>query len=112
MRSAWWWLSVAILCEVVATSALRLANGFTQRLPGVVALTGYVASFYCLSLALRDIPLGVAYAVWCGVGLVLISVVGYVIYGQVLDKAALAGIVLIGLGVLTINVFSVPGGGA
>ncbi len=102
----WLLLSMAIGSEVIATNALRLADGFTRPLPSIVTLLGYVASFYCLSLALRAIPLGIAYAIWCGVGLVLISLVGTFLYKQNLDWPALMGIALIAAGVLVINLFS------
>lgn len=102
----WLLLSMAIGSEVIATSALRLADGFTRPFPSLVALVGYMASFFCLSLALRTIPLGIAYAIWCGVGLVLISLVGTLLYKQTLDWPAVIGIALIGTGVLVISLFS------
>ena len=106
MSIAWLQLASAIVCEVIATSALRACNGFSRSGPSLIALVGYAAAFYALSLALNEIPLGIAYAIWCGVGLVLIALVSVVIYGQSLDAGAIAGITLIGLGVLTINLFS------
>ena len=99
-------LAIAILAEVVATSALKASGGFTAWQPSVVAVIGYVVSFYFLSLALRTIPVGIAYAIWSGVGIVLISVIAWVIYRQALDAAAIAGMALIIAGVAVINLFS------
>lgn len=106
VQAPWLLLGLAILCEVVATSALRLADGFTRPLPTALAVAGYVASFYCLSLALRAVPLGVAYAIWSGVGLLLICLVGAWLYGQGLDWPAAAGMALIVAGVAVIGLFS------
>lgn len=100
------YLAIAILAEVVATSALKAANGFTVWRPSVVVVAGYAVSFYFLSLALRTIPVGIAYAIWSGVGIVLISLIAWVVYEQVLDGAAMAGMGLIIAGVVVINVFS------
>ncbi len=102
----WLYLSVAIFSEVIATSALKAAEGFTRPLPSMLTVAGYALSFYCLSLALRAIPLGVAYAVWSGVGLALVSVVAWFLYRQALDTGAIIGIALIVAGVLVINLFS------
>jgi small multidrug resistance pump len=99
-------LAIAILAEVVATSALKASNGFTAWQPSVVVVIGYVVSFYFLSLALRTIPVGVAYAIWSGVGIVLISVIAWAIYRQALDAAAIVGMALIIAGVAVINLFS------
>jgi small multidrug resistance pump len=102
----WFYLAIAIVSEVFATSALKASYGFTRLLPSIIVVVGYGSAFYFLSLTLRTIPVGIAYAVWSGVGLVLISLVGWAIYGQVLDFAAIAGIVLILAGVVLLNVFS------
>ena len=99
-------LSVAILCEVVATTALKQTDGFTRLLPSLVTVAGYALAFYFLSLPLRSLPVGVIYAIWSGVGIVLISIIAYFVYGQVLDLPALVGIGLILAGVLVINLFS------
>lgn len=104
--SPWLLLWLAIVCEVAATSALRLADGFTRPMPTVLAVSGYVASFYCLSLSLRVLPLGIAYAVWSGVGLLLICLVGACLYGQWPDWPAVAGMALIVAGVAVIGLFS------
>ena len=103
---AWLHLSIAIVCEVIGTSALRSAAGFTRVLPSAIVIVGYGAAFYFLSLTLAVIPVGVAYAVWSGVGIVLISVIAWALFGQTLDAPALAGMALIVAGVLTINLFS------
>jgi len=106
----WICLALAILSETVATTALKASAGFTRPLPAVVVVLGYGVAFYCLSLTLRSIPLGVAYAVWSGVGIVLITAAGWLLYGQKLDAAALAGIGLIVAGVLVMNLFSKTAG--
>jgi len=99
-------LALAILCEVVATSALKASEGFSRLVPSLVVVAGYGAAFYFLSLALRTIPVGVAYAVWSGVGIVLIAAIGWVLYAQKLDAMALFGMGLIIAGVIVVNVFS------
>lgn len=102
----WLYLAIAIGSEVIATSALKAAAGFTRPLPSVLVITGYAVAFYCLSLALRAIPLGIAYAVWSGVGVALVSIVAWVLYRQTLDTAAIIGIALIVAGVAVIKLFS------
>lgn len=104
-------LGVAIAAEVIATSALKASEGFTRPWPAIVTLIGYGVAFYCLSLALRTIPVGVAYAIWSGVGIVAISIIGLVLFGQRLDWPAIAGIGLILAGVLVLNLFSSGAGG-
>lgn len=99
-------LLIAILSEVAATSALKASDGFKNLLPSVVVVLGYGSAFYFLSLALRTMPMGVAYAIWSGIGIVLISLAGFVLYGQKLDLAALAGIALIIAGVFVLQVLS------
>ena len=91
----WIYLAIAIVSEVVATSALKAAEGFTRLVPSVLVVVGYALAFYFLSLTLRTIPLGVAYAIWAGVGVALVALVGWVVYHQSLDLAALIGIALI-----------------
>lgn len=100
------YLAVAILAEVIGTSALKASNGFTVWVPSAVVVVAYAVSFYFLSLALRTIPVGVAYAIWSGVGIVLISTIGWVFFRQRLDAAAIAGIGLIIAGVGVIHLFS------
>jgi len=102
----WVFLSFAIVSEVVATSALKAADGFTKLWPSVLVVAGYGAAFFFLSLTLKSIPIGVAYAVWSGFGTALIAIAGWLLYGQRLDAAALAGIALIVSGVALMNLFS------
>ena len=102
----WVYLITAIVSEVIATSALKASTGFTKPLPSVVVVIGYLVSFYFLSLTLKTIPVGIAYAIWSGVGVVLISVVAWLLYGQKLDLPALIGMGLIISGVMVINLFS------
>ncbi|MGV3000938.1 SMR family transporter [Vibrio sp.] len=106
----WLFLGVAIVSEVIATSAMKSSEGFTRLIPSLIVAVGYVAAFYFLSLTLKTIPVGIAYAIWAGLGIVLIAAVGWIIYGQKLDLAAMLGMGLILLGVLVINVFSKVGG--
>ena len=102
----WVYLITAIVSEVIATSALKASTGFTKPLPSVVVVIGYLVSFYFLSLTLKTIPVGIAYAIWSGVGVVLISVVAWLLYGQRLDLPALIGMGLIISGVMVINLIS------
>jgi multidrug transporter EmrE-like cation transporter len=106
----WLFLSVAILAEVVATSALRSSEGFSKLVPSVVVLLGYGATFYFLSLALRSIPVGISYAVWAGMGIVLIAIVGWGLHGQKFDAWGVVGMSLILSGVVVLNVLSKSGG--
>ena len=102
----WLLLSLAIVAETLATTALKASDGFTRLAASLGCIAGYGVSFYLLSLALRVIPVGVAYAIWSGAGVVLISVLAAVVFGQALDGAALAGIALIVAGVMVLNLFS------
>lgn len=106
LAHAYIYLAVAILAEVIATSALKASEGFTRWWPTVITVLGYAIAFYCLSLTLRVLPTGVAYAIWSGVGIVLISVVGWMVFKQSLDWPAIIGMGLIVAGVVVINVFS------
>ena len=99
-------LFIAILAEVIGTSALKMSDGFTKLVPSLVVVVGYGLAFYFLSIVLRSIPVGVAYAIWAGVGIALIAIVGVVFFKQTLDVPAIAGISLIVAGVLVINLFS------
>lgn len=99
-------LIAAILFEIVATSALNASQQFTRLWPSVIVVIGYCASFYLLSMTLKVMPVGVVYAIWSGVGIVLVAGVGLVLFGQKLDLAAVIGISLILAGVLVINLFS------
>ena len=102
----WWVLAVAIVAEVIATTALKASNEFTRFWPSVLVVVGYAIAFYCLAVTLRTLPVGVVYAIWSGVGIALIGLIGWLVFGQALDAAAIAGMVLIAAGVLVINVFS------
>ena len=102
----WIFLAIAIVSEVIGTSALKSSDGFSRLWPSVLVVLGYGVAFYFLSLTLRVIPVGVAYAVWSGVGIVLITLVAWIFLGQKLDLPALAGMALIVAGVVVMNVFS------
>ena len=99
-------LAIAIIAEVIATSALKASQSFTQLLPSILVIMGYGVAFYCLSLTLRTIPVGIAYAIWSGAGIVLVSLIGLALYGQKLDVWAMVGIGLIIAGVMVINLLS------
>jgi small multidrug resistance pump len=102
----WVYLFIAISGEVVATSALRASDGFTRLGPSGLVVAGYAIAFYFLSLTLSTIPVGIAYAVWSGVGIVLTSIIGWFLFSQSLDLAAMIGIGLILAGVAVINLLS------
>lgn len=104
--SPYWPLSVAIVSEVIATTAMKYSDQFTRFWPSTIVVLGYMVAFYFLSFALKTLPTGVAYAIWSGVGIVLISLISWVVHKQNLDLAAIAGMGLIVAGVLVINVFS------
>lgn len=103
---SWLYLSIAIFAEIIATSALKSAAGFTRLWPSLITAGGYAIAFFFLSLSLRTIPVGIAYAVWSGVGIVAIALIGLWFFHQQLDFAAYAGIGLIIAGVIVLNVFS------
>jgi len=100
------YLSIAIVAEVIGTSALKASEGFTRLGPSLITILGYAAAFYFLSLTLKTIPVGIAYAIWSGVGIVLISLLGYALFRQTLDLPAIVGMALIIAGVAVINLFS------
>lgn len=102
----WLYLAVAIASEVAATLALKASDGFSRPLPVVVVVTGYSLAFYFLALTLRSIPVSIAYAIWAGAGIVLVALLGWLVYGQRLDAAALAGMALIIAGVVVMNTLS------
>lgn len=102
----WLFLAVAICGEVIATSALKSSDGFTKLMPSIVVVSGYAIAFYFLALALKSIPVGVAYAVWAGLGIVLVAAIGWLLYGQKLDLWAFVGIGLIISGVAVLNLLS------
>ena len=99
-------LFFAILSEVIATTALKLSDGFTRIVPSVIVVIGYGASFYLLSISLKVLPIGLAYAIWSGVGIVLTVIAGILIWRESLDWARVIGIIFIILGILIINLFS------
>ncbi|MEZ0233006.1 MAG: multidrug efflux SMR transporter [Methylophilaceae bacterium] len=102
----WWAISVAIIAEVIATTSLKASNEFTRLWPSVVVILGYAVAFYFMTISLRVLPVGIMYAVWSGVGIVLVSLLGWLVYRQSLDIPAIMGITLIITGVVVINVFS------
>lgn len=102
----WIFLFIAIIAEVIATSALKSSEGFTKPIASVIVVVGYIVAFYCLSLTLKTIPVGIAYAVWSGVGIVLITTVAWIVFDQKLDVWGVIGIVLIMSGVLVLNLLS------
>ncbi len=99
-------LGLAIVAEVIGTTALKASEGFTRLAPSLIVVVGYAVAFYCLSLVLKSIPVGVTYAIWSGLGIVLITVVAFMVYGQRIDLAGLIGMGLIIAGVVVLNVFS------
>ena len=94
------------MSEVIGTSALKASEGFSKPLPSLLVVAGYATAFYCLSLTLKTIPIGMAYAIWSGAGIVLISLVAFLFFQQRLDAPALLGMGLIVAGVLIIQIFS------
>ncbi|MFT8245265.1 DMT family transporter [Roseomonas sp. BN140053] len=104
-------LLIAILAEVAATTALKLSDGFSRPLPAAVTVAGYAVAFFFLSLCLRSMPVGVAYAIWSGVGIVLVSLIGLFWFEQRLDGPAVLGMALIVAGVAVMNLFSRSTGG-
>lgn len=102
----WLFLSVAIVSEVMATSALKASNGFTQLWPSLVVIAGYVIAFFFLSLTLHTMPVGIAYAIWSGIGIVLVTFIAWFVFEQSLDTPAIIGLTLIIVGVVILQVFS------
>ena len=102
----WAILAIAIVSEVIGTSAMKASEGFSRLGPSVIVVVGYASAFYFLSLTLKTIPVGVAYAIWSGVGVVLITLIGWVVYGQSLGLPEIMGMVLIVSGVVLLNLFS------
>lgn len=101
----WIYLVAAIVSEVIATSALKSSDGFTVLTPTIIVISGYLAAFFFLSLVLKSIPVGIAYAIWSGIGIALISIIGWIFYDQRLDVPSIIGISLIMAGVIVINLF-------
>jgi len=110
MTTAHLYLALAIVAEVAATSALKASGEFTRLLPTVVVVIGYGVAFYLLTLVLRTIPVGITYALWSGLGIVLVTLVAVILYRQVPDLPALIGMGLIVIGVVVINIFSKTAG--
>ncbi len=102
----WVYLFLAIMSEVIATASLKSTEGFTKPIPSIIVLVGYCAAFYFLSLTLDTISIGVAYAIWSGVGVATITVVSYFLYDQKIDLAGILGIGLIIAGVIVLRLFS------
>jgi len=102
----WFLLAIAISAEVIATSSLKLTEGFSRLWPSLAVIAGYALAFYFLSLTLRYMTVGVAYAIWAGTGIALIALIGWVVFGERLDWAGMLGITLIIAGVVILNAFS------
>ena len=107
---AYFYLAIAIIAEVIATSALKASAEFTKLTPSLIVVVGYCVAFYFMTLVLRTIPIGITYAVWSGVGIVLVAIVGALLYKQIPDIPAVIGMALIILGVVVIHVFSKTAG--
>ncbi len=106
MQSTYLVLFVAIIAETIGTTALQASQQFSRLGPSVVVVIAYAVAFYFLSLALRTMPVGIVYAIWSGLGIVFIAIIGFVVFGQKLDMAAIIGTGLILAGILTIHLFS------
>ena len=102
----WTYLAIAIIFETIATTFLKSTNGFKNLIPSIIVVIGYSIAFYFLSLSLKQLPVGIAYAIWSGMGVVLIALFGSIFYKQQLDIAAIVGMILIIIGVIIMNVFS------
>lgn len=100
------YLAIAIVAEVIATSALKKSEHFTRWLPSTIVVAGYACAFYCLSLVVDNVPVGVCYAIWSGVGIVLVTLAAAFIYRQIPDWPAILGMGLIIVGVVVVNLFS------
>lgn len=102
----WFFLALAIISEIIGTTALKMSNGFTKVTPSIIVVICYCSAFFFLSLTLKYIPVGIAYAIWSGIGIVVISLIGFWGFNQKLDLPAIVGIILIVTGVIVINLFS------
>ncbi|MDR6514498.1 DMT family transporter [Chryseobacterium camelliae] len=109
MGKSYVYLLLAIVCEIVATTFLKKSEEFTRLLPSVVTIVGYSAAFYFLSITLRHIPVGITYAIWSGVGIIAITVIGIIAFKQIPDWPAIIGMALIIIGVIIIHLFSKMG---
>ncbi|HVF26502.1 MAG TPA: multidrug efflux SMR transporter [Anaerolineales bacterium] len=99
-------LFFAVLSEVIATTSLKFSEGFTKLVPSIIVVVGYGISFYLLSMTLKVMPIGIAYALWSGIGITLTVILGKIIWNESLDWARVTGIILIIIGILVINLFS------
>ncbi len=106
MKTAYLYLALAIITEVIATNALKASAEFTKIIPSMVVVAGYGVSFYCMTLILRTLPVGIMYALWSGLGIVLVTITGMIVYKEIPDTPAVVGMGLIIAGVVVINVFS------
>lgn len=106
MKMTYFYLFIAVLAEVTATSALKASEEFTRLIPSIIVVSGYAVAFYFMTLTLRVIPVGITYAVWSGLGIVLVTIISFFLYKQSLDIPAVIGIGLIIVGVIVINLFS------
>ncbi|QOI10924.1 multidrug efflux SMR transporter [Blochmannia endosymbiont of Colobopsis nipponica] len=104
------YLFIAILSEVIATVSLKASAGFSKLLPSIIVIIGYIISFILLSLVLKTLPISITYSSWAGLGIVLITITGYIFYDQKLDGFAIIGIALIIIGIILINIFSESSG--
>lgn len=104
--SAQLYLLIAIIAEVLGTSALKASAGFTKLGPSALVVTSYAVAFYCMSMSLKTMPVGIVYAVWAGMGIVLIALIGWLVFGQKLDTPAILGLGLIIAGVVILNTLS------
>ena len=102
----WVALAIAIVAEVIGTTALKASNEFTRLWPSLIVVAGYGTAFYFMALSMRVLPVGIMYAIWSGMGIVLVSIIGWVVYRQALDVPAIIGMGLIIAGAIVINVFS------
>jgi small multidrug resistance pump len=109
MMRSYIYLVLAIVFEIIATTFLKKSHQFTKILPSIITVVGYIATFYFLSLTLKQVPIGIAYAIWSGVGIVFITIIGIVAFKQIPDLPAIIGILLIVIGVIVINLFSKMG---
>lgn len=103
---AYLFLGIAIICETIATLSLKASEGFTKLYPSIAVVISYAIAFFCMSIVMKSIPVGITYAIWSGVGIVLITTISYFVFKQSLDLPALIGIGLIISGVLVINFLS------
>lgn len=103
-------LSIAIVCEVIATSSIPKTEQFTKMMPSTIVIIGYGIAFFLLSVTVKSMPVGIVYAIWSGAGIVLVAAVGYFLYGQKLDLAAIVGISFILTGVMIVNLLSKSAG--